>query len=129
METSLDQQTILVTGASGLLGARVVPLLSRSLPEARIIAANRNMGDLKEKEFWSKLPETITTVIHLAAFIPWKPEQRNDERVVQENRIPIEMLIEHSRRWPGLEQVIYSSSVSVYEPTGEWLDESSTTRQ
>jgi UDP-glucose 4-epimerase len=38
------------------------------------------------------------------------------------------MLIEHSRRWPGLEQVIYSSSVSVYEPTGEWLDESSTTR-
>ena len=122
----MQQQTILVTGASGLLGSRVVPLLARSLPDARIIAANRNTGDLKEKELWSKLPKTITAVIHLAAFIPWKPEQRNDERVLRENLIPIEMLVEHSSSWPGLQQVIYSSSVSVYEPTGEWLDESST---
>jgi UDP-glucose 4-epimerase len=124
----METQTILVTGASGLLGSRVVPLLSRSLPEARIIAANRNTGDLKHKDFWSKLPANVTTVIHLAAFIPWKPEQRNDEGVLRENVIPIEMLVEHSHSWPQLQQVIYSSSVSVYEPTGEWLDETSTTR-
>lgn len=123
----METQTILVTGASGLLGSRVVPLLARSLPEARIIAATRNIcGDLRNKEFWSKLPRTITNVIHLAAFIPWKPEQKNDGRVVPENLIPIEMLVEYSRGWPELRQVIYSSSVSVYCPTGEWLAESST---
>src|SRR3569832_1051149 len=122
----MQQQTILVTGASGLLGSRVVPLLARSLPDARIIAANRNTGDLKEKELWTKLPKTISAEIHLAAFIPWKPEQRNDERVLRENLLPIELQAEHSNSWPGLQQVIYSSSVSVYEPTGEWLDESST---
>ena len=124
----METQTILVTGASGLLGSRVVPLLARSLPEARIIAANRNKGDLRNKDFWSKLPGTITHVIHLAAFIPWRPEQRNEERVLQDNLVPIELLVEHSNSWPNLRQVIYSSSVSVYEPTAAWLQESSTIR-
>ena len=137
----MEMQTILVTGASGLLGSKMVPLLARSFPEARIIAASRNAdyvsdnprveviyGDLRDKDFWSNLPATITTVIHLAAFIPWKAEQKNDKRVVQENLIPIELLIEHSNSWHGLRQVIYSSSVSVYEPTAAWLDESSTIR-
>ena len=134
-------QTILVTGASGLLGLRVVSLLSRSLSDARIIAVSRNenyvshdprvevtYGDLGTKDFWSKVPETITTAIHLAAFIPWKAEQKNDERVVSENVLPIELLISYSHRWPSLQQVIYSSSVSVYAPTTEWLNESSTIR-
>ena len=135
----METQTILVTGASGLLGSRVVPLLARSLPEARIIAATRNTdyvshdrnveaicGDLRNKDFWAKLPTTITSVIHLAAFIPWRAEQKNDERVLRENLIPIEMLVEYSHAWHGLRQVIYSSSVSVYGPASEWLDESST---
>ena len=130
-------QTILVTGASGLLGSRVVPLLSQSLSDARIIAATRNEnyvshddrvevihGDLRNKELWSRLPETITTVIHLAAFIPWRAEQKNDESVLRENLLPIELLVEYSRRWTNLQQVIYSSSVSVYGRTSAWLDES-----
>jgi UDP-glucose 4-epimerase len=137
----MQQQTILVTGASGLLGSGVAPLLSRSLPDARIIAVSRNKdyvsgdslgeviyGDLRNKDFWSKVPETITTVVHLAASIPWKAEQKNDEHVVRENLIPIEMLVEHSNSWPRLRQVIYSSSVSVYSPSSEWLNEASTTR-
>jgi UDP-glucose 4-epimerase len=137
----METQTILVTGASGLLGSRVVRLLERSLPGARIIAACRNpdyvsddrrveviRGDLRNKEFWASFPATITTVIHLAAFIPWRAEQKNDERVLPENLIPIEMLVEQSHSWPHLQQVIYSSSVSVYEPTASWLNESSTTR-
>jgi UDP-glucose 4-epimerase len=135
----MQQQTILITGASGLLGLRVVPLLARALPDCRIIAVSRNKnclpddprvkviyGDLGNKDFWSKVPETITTAIHLAAFIPWRAEQKNDERVVSENVIPIEMLVSCSRLWPGLQQVIYSSSVSVYGPTSDWLNESST---
>jgi len=136
METS---PTILVTGAAGLLGLRVVPLLSHVLSDARIIAVSRNRNyvspdrrveviydDLRNKEFWSKLPETITTVIHLAAFIPWQAEQKNDESVLRENLSPIELLVEYGRRWPNLQQVIYSSSVSVYGRTEERLDESAT---
>jgi len=137
METS---PTILVTGASGLLGLRVVPLLSRSLSDARIIAVTRNenyvspdrveviYGDLRNKELWSRLPESITRVIHLAAFIPWRAEQKNDESVLRENLLPIELLIKYGRRWTNLQQVIYSSSVSVYGRTSAWLDESATIR-
>lgn len=125
----METQTILVTGASGLLGSRVVPLLARSLPGTRIIAASRNIsGDLRNKEFWAKLPGTITSVIHLAAFIPWKAEQKNDESVISRNVLPIKLLVEYSRHWPNLRQVIYSSSVSVYEPTSDWLSETSTIR-
>ena len=82
--------------------------------------------DLRNKDFWSKLPETITTAIHLAAFIPWQAEQKNDESVVRENLLPIELLVEYSRHWSDLQQVIYSSSVSVYGRTSEWLNESAT---
>lgn len=132
------QRTILVTGASGLLGSRVVPLLSRNVPDARIIAVSRNPdyvshdgrvevihGDLRDKYFWFNLPRTITIVIHLAAVIPWTAEQKDDENVVMENLLPIALLVEYSQFWPNLQQVIYSSSVSVYGRSTEWLNECS----
>ncbi len=131
-------QTILITGASGLLGSRAVPLLSRTLPDARIVAVSRNKdyvshdarveavyGDLRDKELWSRLPDTITHVIHLAAVISWRPEQKLQASIVTDNVLPIANLIEYTQHWPSLHQVIYSSSISVYGPSTEWLNESS----
>ena len=135
------EQKILVTGAAGLLGSRLVPLLSRSVPECRIIVVARSedyratdsqveivRGDLRDKELWLSLPETITGVIHLAAFIPWQVEQRHQAGVVSDNLLPMTHLVEYSQRWPNLRQVIYSSSVSVYSPSVDWLNESSPTQ-
>ena len=141
METSAGQQTILVTGAAGLLGSQVVPLLSRNVPDCRIIAVSRRedyvshdprveviYGDLRDKQLWTRFPDTITNVIHLAAMIPWRPEQKSQPSVVQDNLLPISNLTAYSQRWPNLQQVIYSSSISVYEPTNELLNEHSPTR-
>lgn len=138
MEISDPQQTILVTGAAGLLGSRVVPLLSRRVPNARIIAVTRNKqyvshdprveavyGDLRDQELWSGLPDTITSVIHLAAVISWRAEQKLQASIVTDNVIPIANMIEYTQHWPNLQQVVYSSSISVYGQSSEWLNEAS----
>ena len=138
MQIRERQQTILVTGASGLLGSRVVPLLSQKVANARIIAVSRNKdyvshdpgvdvihGDLRDPELWSRLPETITSVIHLAAIISWRAEQKYEASIVTDNVLPVANLIEFTQRWPNLQQVVYSSSISVYRWSGEWLSESS----
>jgi len=139
METSTDQRIILVTGAAGLLGSRVVPLLVRHVPDCRIIAVSHRenyaaqnsvevmCGDLRDEGVWTRLPNTITNVIHLAASIPWRAEQKSQRCVLKDNLLPIAHLIEFSQRWPNLQQVIYSSSISVYSSTDNWLNERSRT--
>jgi nucleoside-diphosphate-sugar epimerase len=132
---------ILVTGAHGLLGSRVVPLFLRELPACRVIATGRGavgpspapnvemrQGDLREASCWSALPTDITHVVHLAARLPWGSAAAEEARLVADNLIPLAHLIEQSRRWPALEQVIYGSSVSVYAPSGERLQENSPLR-
>jgi len=132
--------TVVVTGASGLLGSRVMPLLRRTLPNSRIITITRHhdataadpdvevlYGDLRDQQTWARLPVTVTCVIHLAAVIPWKNEDRQRENVITDNVTPIANLLDQSAQWPGLKQVVYSSSVSVYSPSSAWLNESSST--
>jgi UDP-glucose 4-epimerase len=140
MEDSESQQPIiLVTGASGLLGSRVVPCLLHNIPDCRILAAARNekkvqtnnprvepvLGDLRDEQFWTNLPDGITHVVHLASVIPRRPEEKTRPELLRDNVLPLEHLREHSRRWPNLEQIIYSSSVSVYGPSPEFLVEES----
>jgi UDP-glucose 4-epimerase len=133
-----QQAIILVTGASGLLGSRVVPLLLKSIPDCRVIAAARNekkiklndrvgivVGDLRDEQFWASLPNEITHVVHLASVIPRQPEEKNLPSLMLDNVLPLNHLLEHSSRWPTLEQIIYSSSVSVYGPSSEFLVEES----
>jgi UDP-glucose 4-epimerase len=140
MEHSNSSQSVmLVTGGHGLLGSRVVPLLALSVPGAQIISIARRrdsrfnnlpgvttlLGDLREEALWAQIPSTITHVFHLAAAIPWQIQDRYKASVVTDNLLPIANLIEHSRRWPNLQQVIYSSSVSVYASSHEPLTEES----
>ena len=137
MDRSL-QPVILVTGANGLLGSRLVPLLARNIPGAEIIAVARNesrhtnsslttaiLGDLRDENLWARIPATITHVFHLAAVIPWKAEERYKASLVQDNLLPIANLIQQSRNWSNLQQIVYSSTVSVYAATQEFLHEDS----
>jgi nucleoside-diphosphate-sugar epimerase len=135
------QMVILITGASGLLGARVVPFLLENTSNCRIIATARKgkigtidprvevvAGDLRDEQVWAALPENISHVVHLASVIPRKPEEKFRASLVTDNLLPIGNLLEHSRRWPNLEQIIYSSSVSVYGQTNDFLVEDSPKR-
>jgi UDP-glucose 4-epimerase len=124
---------ILVTGGFGLLGSRLLPLLKPLNAEVITVSRKPNThatltGDLQDEHLWRQLPDDITHVFHLAAAIPWTPEERQRTSLITENIRPITNLIESSQRWPNLKQVIYSSSISVYTPTGEKLSENSPTQ-
>jgi len=140
--SSPGQPVILVTGAAGLLGLRLVPLLAESVPGAQIIvnarsknsrwvessAITRIEGDLRDRDFWAQIPDTVSHVFHLAAVIPRKAEEIRRASVVIDNLLPLANLIEQGGYWPNLRQVIYSSSVSVYAQTDKFLDENSRCR-
>jgi len=132
------RSVIVVTGAGGFLGSHVLPLVRRSAPRAQVFALVRTAlrqpppagvevltGDLQGAEVWQRLPAGVTHLIHLAARIPWDRRHADGAAVVQENLAPIAQVIEISSRWTSLRHVTYGSSVSVYQPTGELLRESS----
>lgn len=134
-----EQAIILITGASGLLGSRVVPFLLQAIPDCRILAAARNenrvrtndprtqvvLGDLRDEKVWADLPANITLVVHLASEIPRKPEEKNSASLLMNNLLPLAHLLEHSRHWSNLQRIIYSSSVSVYGQSRQFLVEES----
>jgi nucleoside-diphosphate-sugar epimerase len=85
------------------------------------------IGDLRNKQTWAQLPTSVTCIIHLAAMIPWKNEDRQRGSILSDNLTPIENLLAQSAKLPNLKQIVYSSSVSVYSASGSWLNESSPT--
>ena len=139
---TIPAPTFLVTGGGGYLGVRFVPLLVERVPGCRIIAISRREwpknarascievlhGDLRDSRIWEELPSSITHVFHLAATIPRKPEDKRTASVVTDNVGPVALLADFARRWPNLKQIIYSSSVSVYEQSNEPLKEDSPQR-
>ncbi|OGW47898.1 MAG: hypothetical protein A2Y66_00735 [Nitrospirae bacterium RBG_13_41_22] len=130
--------TFLITGSQGLLGTHLIKLISAELPGCKFVLVQRSKregrrkdslniktfyGDLREAQLWDDLPSSITHVFHLAAYIPWDAEEKNKSRVVEDNLIPLAHLIEQSQQWLHLEQVIYSSSISVYAKSPNYLKE------
>ena len=135
-----DRNVIVVTGAGGFLGSRVVPLVRRHAAHARVIAVVRSRrsarvapgvevihGDLRLPAVWRRLPPSVTHVIHLAAAIPWERRDGKQSSVILDNLAPIAYLLHASARWPNLRHVVYASSVSVYARSRTRLRESSAT--
>ena len=130
---------IVVTGAGGFLGSRVVPLVRRHAAHALVIAVMRRRraraldepgvemihGDLRQPAVWRRLPRSVTHVIHLAAAIPRDRRDANQPRVILDNVAPIVRLLHASMQWTNLRHVVYASSVSVYASGREPLRESS----
>lgn len=137
------QNTFLITGGFGFLGSYLVPILIERINNSRILVVCRAKkktswegspkvqlfyGDLKDRKLWASLPRTITHIFHLAAIIPWKREDQNKALIVQDNLMPLAHLIEYSQAWPDLQQVIFSSSISVYAKIRLLLNEDSLKR-
>lgn len=135
------RNVIVVTGAGGFLGSRVVPLVRRHAAHARVIAVLRHgrgrarvasgveviNGDLRLPAVWRRLPLSVTHVIHLAAVIPRDRREGKRPSVILDNVAPVAQLLHASTRWPDLRHVVYASSVSVYAPSRIGLRESSAT--
>jgi nucleoside-diphosphate-sugar epimerase len=134
-----SRDVIVVTGAGGFLGSRVVPLIRRQAAQARVVAVTRRRrartrdergiervhGDLRQAAVWRRLPRGVTHVIHLAAAIPYGLSVPNQGHVILDNVAPIAQLLHASLQWADLRHVVYASSVSVYAPGRTPLRESS----
>jgi len=136
----LQQETFLITGGNGFLASRLLDQLLLDNNDRKIIVVSRSRGkairkyhskihyvygNLKEKHTWTALPRTVTHVFHMAAFIPWRAEDKNAASVAEENLLPIAQMIECCQSWPDLKHVVFSSSVSVYAKSGLQINEES----
>lgn len=132
---------VLVTGSSGLLGARIVADLTRdhrvvgldveppddrSALQAFVRADLTDDGSVRDalREVRERCGERVASVVHLAAYYDFSgaPSPLYDELTVEGTRRLLQGLADGFR----VEQVIFSSSLLVMRPAeeGERLDES-----
>ena len=124
-------KTVLVTGANGLLGGAVLPLLAADhqvIALARTpLAPARNIRslavDLSRPLDPSLLPERIDTVLYLAQSSQFRDFPGGAADVRQLNVDQPLALIEEARA-RGATNFVYASSGSVYAPADTPLDES-----
>lgn len=127
---------ILVTGASGFIGQRLVEELSTDNSVAIVYAITRKASpavskniiqincDLSSSNFEAYLPENIDIVIHLAQSKEYKnfPEKAMD--IFSINIASTQILLDWSRRI-RIKHFIYASSGNVYGQKPKPLDEHS----
>lgn len=137
---SLENKTVLVTGASGFIGSHLADSLSK-INGIRLLLLSRQsrtsdlphvqwlqetLGGLS-KEYWQQHGiSCIDVVFHLGAFTPKTSSEANDvERVFVDNLTGTRTLLEGLP--PGVERIVFSSTLDVYAPTieGEVLTEAS----
>jgi UDP-glucose 4-epimerase len=104
--------SILVTGATGLLGRNLRALLEKSCPEATIVGAGpSSTGDLSDRRNWLELGGPFDLVFHLAAKLP-APDVSGPDLYRLNTAMSIACL-ESCEAW-GTTSLVYSSSIAVY---------------
>ena len=111
----------IVTGAGGLLGSYLVPLLSS---DAEVTACGRDNLDLSRPLDTGSLPDKIDSVFYLAQSNRFRefPEAAAD--VFQVNTAQPLAMLDYARR-AGASHFIYASTGGVYAPSTEVIDEDS----
>jgi len=121
--SGLDGKTVLITGAGGYIGGRLLDLLSTS--NCKIIAVTQKeiknsnsitkvFGDIAKKDFWCEVLKSIDVVIHLAGNTSLKSSELDPVGSLQSAVFPILSLIEASQMTRKTPRVIFSSTATVY---------------
>ena len=123
---------ILVTGAAGFLGREVIHSILRSNPKQRILATYHKKKpnqvfdkkilkkvrflrvDLSSAKSVSKIPLKFKALIHLASFIPHKPDDFDSSMNFKANVTGGWNLSRHCLQNTNLKKVILGSSMAVY---------------
>jgi len=113
-----DSKTVLVSGASGLLGSAI---LSRLDERAEVIAICRSkpvtgrhlVTDLSSNWSLSQLPQRVDTVIHLAQSEKFRNFPTSAKEVFDVNVVSLQRLLDYAKR-ARAERFIIASSGGVY---------------
>lgn len=124
----------LVTGATGVLGAQVLPRLRAAGDRVRVIlrpgspkpeGCEALYGDLNDPHFVRQALRSVRSVYHLAAITrKWLPDRRAFDRVNVEAAVQLARLAGEE----GVERLVHVSSFTVYGPSPDddtHIDESS----
>jgi UDP-glucose 4-epimerase len=111
----------IVTGAGGLLGSYLVPLLSS---HAEVTACGRDKLDLSRPLDAGSLPEKVDSVFYLAQSNRFREFPEGAADVFQVNTAQPLAMLDYARR-AGASHFIYASTGGVYAPSNEVIDEDS----
>ncbi len=129
----INNGTVVITGADGLLGRRVTQLLSNSLrvyalvrvlPEKPVPDINYVIADFGGDWSFSELPERIEYVIHFAQSSQFRNFPDGALDVFNVNVSSTARLLDHARK-TGVKTFIYASSGGVYGNGSEAFKENS----
>jgi nucleoside-diphosphate-sugar epimerase len=113
---------ILVTGASGLLGARTAALLRSE--GAHVVAADRTTLDLSRPLDRAALPDQVDAVVYLAQSRRFREFPDGAEEVFAVNTAA-PLALANWARGAGARSFVYASTGGVYAPSDEPLTEAS----
>lgn len=111
MQTS---DRILVTGARGFLGKKLIPLLEEtSATILPLTSADCDLTDLSAtKKFLNENP--VNTIIHAAGLVLSRSEQQKRPAEVLFNNLMTNLVIAEAAQSTGVKRIIFISSVTAY---------------
>ena len=121
-KTKVDMQKIIITGASGLVGSHLVPILAKTC-EIHVLSRQRSSTsvpnvryhniDLSREVDYSQLPVKVDAIVYLAQSENYRdfPEQAVD--VFQLNTSQVLHMLNYARK-AGARSFIYASTGGIY---------------